>query len=75
MKSIAKRSQWDLVDARPLDLPAFPILTRDRQIWRGGRKPRDQPRPCARSTGGVTAIEMNSDHPFADHRIALARRR
>jgi hypothetical protein len=36
--------------------------------------PQNRPVTAALRRAGarVTAIEMNSDHPFADHRIALA---
>jgi len=67
---VAKRSQWDLVAAAPR-LANFPILT---VTARYGAAEENRPTTAAlrKVNRHVTAIEMNSDHPFADHRIALA---
>ena len=68
---IAKRSQWDLVAAAPR-LARLPILT-----LRAKHGIADANRELAdalRGTGNsrVTVIEMDTDHSFSDHRIALA---
>jgi uncharacterized protein len=68
---IAKRSQWDLVALAPR-LSKLPILTITAKY---GAAEENRPTTAALRRAGnhrVTAIEMNSDHPFADHRIALA---
>ena len=68
---VAKRSQWDLRTAAPR-LADLPILT---VTARFGAAEENRPTTAALRKAGnrrVTAIEMNSDHPFADHRIALA---
>lgn len=68
---IAKRSQWDLVAAAPR-LARLPILTvrAKHGIADANRELAD----ALRSTGNsrVTVIEMDTDHSFSDHRIALA---
>jgi pimeloyl-ACP methyl ester carboxylesterase len=68
---IAKRSQWDLVALAPR-LAKLPILTVTAKY--GGAEENRLTTAAMRKAGNrrVTAIEMNSDHPFADHRIALA---
>jgi pimeloyl-ACP methyl ester carboxylesterase len=68
---VAKRSQWDLVALAPR-LANLPILTVTAKY---GAAEENVPTTAALRRAGnrrVTAIEMNSDHPFADHRIALA---
>jgi pimeloyl-ACP methyl ester carboxylesterase len=68
---VAKRSQWDLVAVAPR-LGNLPILTVTAKY---GAAEENRPTTAALRKAGnrrVTAIEMNSDHPFADHRIALA---
>jgi uncharacterized protein len=68
---VAKRSQWDLRDIAPR-LAKLPILTVTAKY---GAAEENGPTTAALRKAGnkrVTAIEMNSDHPFADHRIALA---
>jgi pimeloyl-ACP methyl ester carboxylesterase len=68
---VAKRSQWDLVAVAPR-LAHLPILTVTAKY---GAAEENRPTTAALRKAGnrrVTAIEMNSDHPFADHRIALA---
>jgi len=67
---VAKRSQWDLVALAPR-LASFPILTVTAKY---GAAEENRPTTAAlrKVNRRVTAIEMNSDHPFADHRIALA---
>ena len=67
---VAKRSQWDLVALAPR-LANFPILTVTAKY---GAAEENRPTTAAlrKVNRRVTAIEMNSDHPFADHRIALA---
>jgi pimeloyl-ACP methyl ester carboxylesterase len=67
---VAKRSQWDLVAAAPR-LAGLPILTVTAKY---GAAEENRPTTAAlrKVNRRVTAIEMNTDHPFADHRIALA---
>jgi pimeloyl-ACP methyl ester carboxylesterase len=67
---VAKRSQWNLVTLAPR-LADFPILTVTAKY---GAAEENRPTTAAlrKVNRRVTAIEMNSDHPFADHRIALA---
>jgi uncharacterized protein len=68
---IAKRSQWDLVAAAP-GLKDIPILTITAKY--GGAVENRATTAAIRSAGNsrVSAIEMDTDHPFSDHRIALA---
>ena len=68
---IAKRLAWDLRTVAPR-LARLPILTVTAKY---GAADENRPTTAAlRKVGNrrVTAIEINSDHPFADHRIALA---
>ena len=68
---IAKRSQWDLVAAASR-LGRFPVLS---VTARYGLAQENRPTTAAIRRAGnrrVTAIEMDTDHSFADHRIALA---
>ena len=67
---IAKRSQWDLRALGPR-LANLPILTVTAKY---GAADENRPTTAALRKAGnrrLTAIEMNSDHSFADHRIAL----
>ena len=68
---IAKRSQWDLVAAAPrlARLPILPLRAKH-GIADANRELAD----ALRGTGNsrVTVIEMDTDHSFSDHRIALA---
>lgn len=68
---IARRSQWDLVAIAPR-LTKLPILTVTAKY--GGAQPNRLTTAALRGAGNrhVTAIEMNTDHAFSDHRIALA---
>lgn len=68
---VSKRSQWDLVALAP-SLTMLPILTVTAKF--GGAEENRPTTAALRKAGNqrVTAIELNSDHPFADHRIALA---
>jgi uncharacterized protein len=68
---VAKRSQWDLVAAAPR-LAKLPILTVTARY--GGAEENRATTAALRKTGNrrVTAVEMNTDHPFSDHRIELA---
>jgi len=68
---VAKRSQWDLRTAasRLADLPILTVTAKY------GAAEENRPTTAALRKAGnhrLTAIEMNTDHPFADHRIALA---
>jgi uncharacterized protein len=67
---VAKRSQWDLVALAPR-LANVPILTVTAKY---GAAEENRPTTAAlrKVNRRVSAIEMNSDHPFSDHRIALA---
>jgi len=69
---VAKRSQWDLV-AAATRLKALPILTVTAKY--GGAVPNRAVTAALRRAGNrrVKAIEMDTDHPFSDHRIALAK--
>ena len=69
---VAKRAQWNLVAAGAAPCqPAGPDGHCELRHWRG-KPPR--PRPRCRQAGNrqVTAIEMDTDHSFSDHRMALA---
>jgi len=68
---VAKRSNWDLVALAPR-LANLPILTVTAKY--GGAEENRPTTAALRKAGNkrVTAIELNSDHPFADHRVALA---
>jgi pimeloyl-ACP methyl ester carboxylesterase len=67
---IAKRSQWDLVALAPR-LAKLPILTVTAK-YGGAEENRPTTTALRKANPRVTAIELNSDHSFADHRIALA---
>jgi len=67
---VAKHSQWDLVALAPR-LAKLPILTVTAK-YGAGEENRATTAALRKANRRVTAIEMNSDHPFADHRIALA---
>lgn len=68
---IAKRAQWDLVAVSPR-LAQLPILTVTAKY--GGALENRPTTAALRRAGNrrVTAVEMDSDHAFSDHRIALA---
>lgn len=68
---IAKRAQWDLPANAPR-LTKLPILTITARY--GGAAPNRRTTAALRAAGNgrVTAIEMDTDHPFSDHRMALA---
>jgi pimeloyl-ACP methyl ester carboxylesterase len=70
-EAVAKRSQWNLVEAAG-SLRGLRILTVNARYGIGER---NRPVTAAlQSAGaGVTAIEMDTDHSFSDHRIALAK--
>lgn len=69
---ILKRGlQWDSVEAAR-HLSGLPVLSVTAKY---GSAPMNRPVTAALRAAGnrrVTAIEMDTDHPFADHRIALA---
>jgi hypothetical protein len=68
---VARGSQWDLVAIAP-QLAAIPVLT---ITARYGNAADERATTAALRRAGnrrVTAVELNSDHSFADHRIALA---
>ena len=67
---VANRSRWDLVAAAP-KLKDVPILTITAKY---GGALTNRPTTAGLVQAGnqrVTAIEMDTDHPFSDHRIAL----
>ena len=68
---VARRSQWDLRKAAS-HLAKLPILTVTAKY--GAAEENLATTAALRKTGNrrLTAIEMNTDHPFSDHRIALA---
>jgi pimeloyl-ACP methyl ester carboxylesterase len=69
---IAKRSQWDLVAAAPR-LAGLPILS---VSAKHGIAEANQALVAAIRHAGnrdLTAIEMDTDHSFSDHRIALSK--
>jgi pimeloyl-ACP methyl ester carboxylesterase len=67
---IARRSQWDLVAAASRLTP-LPVLTINAKFGIGAR---NQPVTDALRKAGarVTAVAIDSDHSFSDHRLALA---
>jgi uncharacterized protein len=67
---VAKRSQWDLVRAAR-GLRGLPVLM---LTARYGIGERDRPLTDALKSAGarVTPIQMDTDHSFSDHRIALS---
>jgi pimeloyl-ACP methyl ester carboxylesterase len=68
---IAKRQRWELAAAAPR-LAKLPILTVTAK--HGGASENRPTTDALRKAGNerVTAIEMDTDHAFSDHRIALA---
>ena len=68
---IAKRAQWDL-PANASRLTKLPVLTVTAK--HGGAVPNRAVTAALRRAGNrrVMAIEMDTDHAFADHRMALA---
>lgn len=68
---VAKRGQWDLRVAAQR-LANLPILTVTAKY--GGASENRATTIALRKSGNkrVTAMEMDTDHPFSDHRIALA---
>jgi len=67
---IARRSEWDLRTAASR-LTGFPILTVTAK-YGGAEENRATTAALRKANAHVTAIEMDTDHPFSDHRIALA---
>lgn len=68
---IAKRAQWNLPANASL-IARLPVLTVTAKY---GNAQRNRLTTAAlRATGNrrVTAVEMDTDHPFSDHRMALA---
>jgi hypothetical protein len=67
---VAKRSQWNLVKAATR-LRGLPVLMLTARYGIGDR---DLPVTQALKSAGarVTPIQMNTDHSFSDHRIALS---
>jgi uncharacterized protein len=69
-EAVAKRSQWNLVQAAA-HLRGLPVLMLTARYGIGDR---DLPVTAALKSSGarVTAIQMDTDHSFSDHRIALS---
>jgi pimeloyl-ACP methyl ester carboxylesterase len=67
---IAHGSQWDLVAAAPR-IRRLRVLTITARLA-GAASNRPISAALRRAGNRVTAIEMDTDHPFSDHRIALA---
>jgi hypothetical protein len=67
---VAKRAQWNLVTAAP-KLARLPVLTINAAYGIGSA---NQPVTNALQSAGarVTAVTIQSDHSFTDHRMALA---
>jgi len=70
-EAVAKGSQWDLVAAAH-HLRGLPVLM---LTARYGIGERDKPVTAAMMSAGakVTPIQMDTDHSFSDHRIALSK--
>ena len=68
---IARRSQWDLVAAAPR-LANLPILSVSAKFGLGRGKRPDDGGDRQAGNHHITAIEMDTDHSFSDHRVALA---
>ena len=68
---VAKRAQWNLIAVAPR-LAHLPVLTVTAKY--GGALPNRLTTAALRRAGNgrVTAVEMDTDHAFSDHRIALA---
>jgi pimeloyl-ACP methyl ester carboxylesterase len=69
-EAVTKRSQWNLVAAAHR-LRGVPVLMLTARYGIGDR---DRPVTDAMKSAGarVTAMQMDTDHSFADHRIALS---
>lgn len=69
--AIANRSKWDLVQAAR-HFRALPVLMLTARYGIGDR---DRPVTAAMKSAGanVTAIQMDTDHSFSDHRVALSK--
>ena len=70
-EAVTKRTQWDLV-AAARRLRGVPVLMLTARYGIGDR---DRPVTAAMTSVGakVTAIQMDTDHSFSDHRIALSK--
>lgn len=68
--AIANRSKWDLVQAAR-HFRGLPVLMLTARYGIGDR---DRPVTDAMNSAGarVTAIQMDTDHSFSDHRVALS---
>jgi uncharacterized protein len=69
-EAIAKRAQWDLVKAAGR-MHGLRVLTVNARYGIGDR---NRPVTAALKSAGaqVTAVDVDTDHSFSDHRIALA---
>jgi uncharacterized protein len=70
-EAVTKRAQWDLVAAAH-HLRGLPVLMLTARYGIGDR---DKPVTAAMTSAGakVTPIQMDTDHSFSDHRIALSK--
>jgi len=67
---LSRGRAWDLVAVAPR-LARFPVLTVTAR-YGGGAENRPVTAALRKTNAHVTAVEMDTDHPFSDHRIALA---
>lgn len=67
---LGRGRSWDLVAVAPR-LATFPILTVTAK-YGGAQENRAVTAALRKANRRVTAIVMDTDHPFSDHRIALA---
>jgi pimeloyl-ACP methyl ester carboxylesterase len=68
---IAMRSKWDLVAAAPR-LANVPILSVSAKFGLGQENARTTAAIRQAGNRRVTAVEMDTDHSFSDHRVALS---
>jgi pimeloyl-ACP methyl ester carboxylesterase len=70
-EAVTKKAQWDLVAAAH-HLRGLPVLMLTARYGIGDR---DKPVTAAMTSAGakVTPIQMDTDHSFSDHRIALSK--
>jgi pimeloyl-ACP methyl ester carboxylesterase len=70
-EAVTNRAQWDLV-AAARHLRGLPVLMLTARYGIGDR---DKPVTAAMTSAGarVTPIQMDTDHSFSDHRIALSK--
>ena len=67
---LSRGRSWDLVAVAPR-LASFPVLTVTAR-YGGAVENRAVTAALRKTNRRLTAVEMDTDHPFSDHRIALA---